>query len=260
MNQIKRLPRPLGFTYLSLQLKQEKDPSQQTKRKKEIQRKLIEQVVSNGMMLCNKQITLQELATLTDMNYMELIREINKGAERISNMFESKEGKNNQFARVAFLSLLNEAQELSQSHRNQVSILQASQGLEYAPFLSSALNQALANWNQTLKPRIDLLRFLTGENGNPSAVININNNNNQNTQYITPDMAIKLLQENGHKSLLPDHNQTRYEDKDLDTEWERVEAIEGHLPEVNAKYQDLSKIGIRYDGTQAQKLGNENEA
>lgn len=242
----RRIPRPLGTTYQSIQLNQEKEETKKRTYLKQIQRRMIEQYVANGLRLNGQQIPIAQFASFLKLTTIELIKAMNEEMNKVSKFFDSDEGR--QLARVAFLGAIFEAQETMAISKSQTQLLLASQGQEYVPFLSSSVNQAIANQITAQKPMLELIKLLLDGGSKETNILIQNTQNNQsNNQFITPDMAVKMLTEHSVKSLLPASNAIGQTYEDIEQE---AANLGTELPEVRAQFQDLTKIGIRHDGTQ----------
>lgn len=127
-------------------------------------------------------------------------------------------------------------------NRSQVELLLASQGGEYQPFISSAVNQALANNTASLNPILAILKQLTEKTQTNIFIDNSKKESLiQNNQYLTTDTALKLIASNAESMALDPTLADAY-----------IGMIKG-LPDVSAKTQDLRSIGVKYDGTKDAK-------
>jgi hypothetical protein len=119
--------------------------------------------------------------------------------------------------------------------RKQAQVLLANQGDEYVPFLTQSANAAIDNYtkaNKAFQGLLEILKPNTAIMPHTSAA----QGSHTNTKHtVTPDDAIKLIRENT-KSVIQD-------DAFLESTFE---SLGGHLglPDVNARNQDLSSIGI----------------
>lgn len=230
-----RIPRPLGFTLKAQYLNQLPEPKKQQEKDKLIQ-SIVDQYTNNGMMLNNRHVPIDQLASFLDIHPTKMLMLMNKSMERVTNFFDKGEDSKT-LARGLFLRAIFWALENTSISKSQVHMLMANQGQNYVPFLTSEVNKAIANHTATLKPLTDMLKlFMEKSTQNP--ILNLTQNLTQNNQYVTPDEAFKLI-ESGPKSLLEDSESL----KELGTQ------ILPGLPDVNAKSQDLRAIGIRYDGS-----------
>jgi len=130
-----RVPRPLGLTYLSLQLQKENNQELKQKLKKETQRRIIQQYVANGMMLNNKLYSVNDIAQLLELPIIIVIREMNKATSSIAGLMDDMEGK--QFARGLISQALLKSLEYQALTEAQAKQLLHEQGGRYVPFLTS---------------------------------------------------------------------------------------------------------------------------
>jgi len=235
-----RQPRPLGTTNLSIQYRNEEDSNKKELLINRMRKILISQYVSNGMEINNRQVTINEYAGFLGISSLELLSTMNKELVKIGKFFDGPDG--NQLARATFLKAIFGALETQSLAISQSRILSQEQGQRYVPFLSGELNRAIANQISSFRPITDLLKLL---NDNPTTSILIQTNQNTNTnQYITPLEATKLLEGQNHNSLLTNAELIPLKEAEL-----------GHLPQVNAKYQNLTSIGIRHSGIEEEEEG-----
>lgn len=113
----------------------------------------------------------------------------------------------------------------------QTDILMASQGTKYKAFESTEVNRSIANLITSQKPLQDYIKMLTDKIADNPYVNPSKKFGNTGNRYITPDEANNMVQ--NQSSLL--------------TSPEYLQAIEnnlGALPDVNARNQDLTSIGI----------------
>lgn len=224
-DNILRVPRPLGITYANLNPNQNKEA---------LKDKIIEIYVNNNYELNGKQIRITELGTYLGINTMELMRRMNRQIERISNLFDSKDGR--VFARVHFLGLIKKGLEICALTQHQTEILMAQQGKEYVPFLTGEVNRSLTNLINAQKPVADLLKMLT-EKQITNIILNLDKQSETSgVHYLSPDEARLMITESGPSLLL---NPALLAEKEI--------AL-GRLPDVNARNQDLTSIGIRHNG------------
>lgn len=178
-----RIPRPMGLT---LQL------SQSHKKQEEllnIKIRVIEQWTTGGMRLNERTYSLEQISQYLNMQPSIVMKYMWKSMNKMGNIFNTKDS--NEQARVIFSYCLKLGLEISSEMANQVQILSRSQAGQYKPFLSSAVNQALANWNSSQSPLLALLKTLTDKQ---QTNILINNQIQQNThQHVTSDEAIKII-------------------------------------------------------------------
>lgn len=220
-----RYPRPLGFTYTAINTKNNKEE------RKRMEDTIINLYIERGMEMEGKRMSVQEMATFLQIPTQTLLMRINKGMERISGFFDGKEGK--RAARVLWQNSVLKGLEIMALVDHQTRTLMAQQGAEYVPFLTGEVNRSLANLINAQKPIADLLKMLTEKN---QINILINTDGDSSTSgktYISPSQAIDIIQKEGI---------TMYNNPTL------IAAKEQELlglPNVNARTQDLTSIGIK---------------
>lgn len=238
---ILRVPRPLGFTYTVIQSKK------QGKDMDKLIDKTIQLYINNNMHWNGKQTPIQEMASYLNMNTQTLLMKANREVERISNFFDGSEGQ--RFARVQFFNMVKKGLEIQALVSHQTQILMAQQGNEYVPFLTGEVNRSLTNLINAQKPMQELIKML-GEKNAINILINMDKQSETSgAHYLSPEQAMKMIQEQP-SSLLG--NAYLIEQK---------EAELGELPDVTARNQDLSKIGVKIPKkniTENLSIGNAN--
>lgn len=228
----RRMPRPLGMTYQSIHYNKETEESKKEIILKKIQSIYIDQYVTNSGYLMGNYMTIDNLGSLLKMGTMEVMRAMNRTMERISKLMGMDE--NNHWARAAILGQLKKAQEAQSLAEMQVHILLASQGSEYRPFLSSEVIKAMKVYQDSTKPVMEILKTFNEKSATNIFTFNTQNNVT-NASHITIAEASKMLTESSQPSLLAGGEELKSLSQSLES-----------LPNVNAKSQDLSSIGIRY--------------
>lgn len=225
-----RIPRPKGLTLQMIQIHKNKD-NKQLERLKEI---VLQQWISAGMMYNGRLVSMEEMGSYLQLSMSKLYIKANRAMIAIAGMFEGDKLK--EIARVLFSTALFKASEIQALSEVQTRILMAHQGNKYMPYVSGEVNRAIANQINAGKPLMEVLRLLAGAGNGQNAntfIYNDNSNNSKTAQFITPDQAVNMIQ-NKVPDLLenPDALNTKMlEYKDI--------------PDVNARTQDLSEIGIK---------------
>lgn len=201
MKEIIRIPRPLGTTLFNKNLNKNKQDI------RELQRYIIKRYLEDSMRINNEPMSIEQLSLYLNMDKMTLMRELTRSMSTFSGLL----GKGDNMEQVA-RALLNTTISWSLSDRHttiaQVEALKASQGNSYKPFVSSTLNQAIANQLSQTRAFFDIAKSLiTPQKG--SVIVNQNNQNNINEThtYVGPNEAVKLIDENRTKDLLQDPDQ-----------------------------------------------------
>lgn len=238
---MKKIPRPLGLTFQAIQLRAlPEDQSQQ--KTKEIQKRLVELYVAQGTKINNRTMNIQEFSSYIGLSTIELMKMMNKELERIDGFFDNNGKGSRAQTRALFLGLFFEVQQASQMAQKQATILAKAQGQKYVPFLSSSLNQAIANLSTSFKPSIELVKLLDGTSSNNPNSNGLTTNTQNNHYHITPDKAFEIARKAYQNST--------ENDAQIDTPSTPflLPEMEPNLPEVRAQFQDLNSIGIRHDG------------
>ena len=220
-----RVPRPLGFTQIH-----------RTQTKEQLQLKYIEHYVNNGLQLNKQHKSIQQLAYYIQLNELRVHKYINDMFRKIGKwMGDEKELREK--ARVIFQILAQKNLENMALHEAQVRLLEASQGGSYKPFISSTLNQALANLTAAQSPLLGTLKMITDKSPT-NILITQNTTLNQNTSqtYITQEMALKMVRDNAQSMADNPASADAY-----------YGTLNG-VPDVNARTQDLRAIGIKHNG------------
>lgn len=239
-----RYPRPLGLTYAMIGYHNEQVPETKQETLQKAKQLLINTWSANGLMLNNKLITIGSMATFLNIPVEQLTILMNKQLIRLAGFMD--DDKTKVWARAQFFGAFNLGLESQALARMQVHTLLASQGDTYSPFITTEVNKAIANLTNAQKPIMDLLK-LTLEKNNVNTLINLNTSAVQESNaYIGPDQAIKLIRENS-QSLLMDEAALG----------QKAAAMLGTIPEVNARAQDLTSIGLKNSTEMALRLNQQ---
>ena len=223
-----RVPRPLGLT---LQMRLHHKQQGNEEELKRIKIRLIEQWTSGNMMLNERIYTVEQLSQYLNESPSMINKYMWKAMGKIGKIIEKKDA--GEIAREIFGTALKKSTEISALIASQAAILMKSQGGKYVPFVSSSVNQALANLNATQAPILALLKVITDKQ-EVNLIVNQNNQTVIN-QHITAEEALKIA--NGTtKSLLED-------DKMVDQK-----ALEfsqyGTLPDTNPRTQNTQFLSL----------------
>lgn len=221
-----RVPRPLGFTYTLIANK-----NQDREIINQLRKKTIELYVNQNFTLNNKPTKIDELASYLGMNTQTVLREMNREIERITNFFDGKEGR--QIARVRYEMAVKKSLEIQALVAQQTQTLMHIQGTKYVPFLTTEVNRSLANLITAQKPVHDLLKMLTEKQQINILIPSDGDSRTSGQHYISPEQAMKMITEKA-ESLLGNADAIAAKEVEL-----------GSLPDVLARNQDLTKIGVR---------------
>lgn len=227
--QPRRIPRPLGITARIQSASKNKETYQDEL--KLIQKSIVETWTSAGMRLNDRTVTMEQLKNFTGLTDKAIDKYMWGAMNKMGKVMERKEI--GQIAREVFGMAFKKSLEIGAQIQDQVAILSARQGSQYVPFLTSALNQALANLNQSQTPLHNLLRMLTDKaDVNILNYTNINNNG-ASTVFLNHEAAMKLIQEN---------QQSMLEDPHLATAQIEKYKSAGLLPDINARTQNVAEL------------------
>jgi hypothetical protein len=252
-----RYPRPLGLTYALHQYHTLLDTHQKQEKLQQIKQLLINQWIANGMTLNNKLIPIQDMSTYLNMPIHILMIQANKQIMKLGQVMDNEKTKD--WARAQIFGAFNWGLESQALARHQAHILLAQQGDQYAPFLTSEVNKAIANLTNAQKPIMDILKlFLEKNPTNPLIQLEVNTNKQSNT-FITPDEAVKVIRDSADSLITNGHA--------LAAKETALMGLPEGLPNVNARTQDLTAIGLKNSAEYGQnglstntELGTQNEA
>lgn len=226
-NKVTRQPRPKGYTF-ALQ-------HYHSTQNKEILQKLkqltIQEWAMNSYRINGQILTINQLAHYIGESIAGTMLGVNKALVRFANLFDNDKDKG-QWARAQLSGAIFRIAETEALVAQQVDVLMASQGAEYKPFISGEVNRALANLIAAQKPKIELLKMVQDKNTVPIMPMG-NPQSTTETTYISKAEALALISQSS-PSMLDDVGQIR-----------RFLGSEEDYPNVDARYQDLTKIGIK---------------
>jgi hypothetical protein len=228
---IQRVPRPKGFTLAISHIRGLEDPNQKQEKYKYLKNLIIHQWTMGQQILNGESYTPTQLANYLNVGVEYIMRRMNKVLVKVAGMFDNNE-QGKEFARAQLFRLIFGGLETEALMRQQAHILLASQGQEYKAFISGEVNRALANMSQHTKSQLDVLKLLTEKDPAPLiGSLNVNNDKRQ-VNYISTDQAIDMIRNNS-KSMLEDTSSVA------------AFADDPAIPNVDARTQDLTKIGIK---------------
>lgn len=196
-NNIQRIPRPKGLTYLA------SNPTQDTTKQKI--RLILIHYINNNYTVCNQHYNLHQLAQSLNVSYIyiqqELIRLTNQLGKLFGSHFKSEEFRSGLAERLLFSASTDRG--LIHQH---VSLLLSSQGDGYKPFISSEVTKGLQTLLASNKQMADIVKMLmpSGPTNNtlilnqgPQGLGSDPTNPNQGlegTNYLTIGAATALIQ------------------------------------------------------------------
>lgn len=226
-----RVPRPKGYTLSLQEVHNLNNPHKQKIRLNYLKQLLIEQWTTNSNQLQGEHYTIHQLSIYLNTPVPIVMKIMNRVLVRVANFF-GKDGDQMQAnARAQIFQALFQASESHSWAHKQVSLLAAAQGDTYKPFISGEVNKAIANLIAANKPLQETIKLML-----PSQGLTINQNNLQgpsHVNYITTDKAVQMIRDKS-QSMISDTSQL-----------EALPELSDALPDISARTQDLTKIGIR---------------
>ena len=189
----------------------------------------------NSYMYQGQSYTIQEMSTYLNLPIPIVMKIMNGVLMRMAGFFGKDGAKMQELARAEIFRSLFWATESHSLALKQARLLADSQGDTYKPFVSGEVNKAIANLISANKPLQELIKLMApGSNGPGATSINIHNQNGTSVQYLSTDKAVALIRENS-QSLIT--NTAAIGDLEV--------LQDKDIPDISARTQDLSKIGIR---------------
>lgn len=221
-----RVPRQKGLTMALLQAHTHKNQEILDN----IKQNLIETWITTGLTLNGEVYNAEQLSTYLNLPITTILKRTQGAMNRLGSWL--KDGRLQETTRAIFSQALFGILETQALTKAQAKLLLAEQGDQYVPFLTTEANKSLANLIASHKPIADLLNILKPA----QTSIPAHPDTPASKHTITPDEAITLIRDNT-QSMIQDTNQ-------LDARFGQLQ-LEEHIPDVNARNQDLSSIGIR---------------
>lgn len=238
-SKIKRYPRPYGLTLMARNLqktKERKGTKSETyqNQKKKLREYIIDEYIRNQFYINGTYLSIQKLAQLIKLSIDETQTYLNERIVQRAALMGDEVIKGT--SRVMAFGLIKKGTEIQAYNEAQVQLLLKAQGGKYKAFISSTTNQAIKNLTDSQKSILDALKHITDKMPNlwnsPSG-----ENPGNPTTYLSPESAVDLILKNGFTLM------TNKEALEL-----KAQELKG-LPEVDARFQNLTNIGIRHDGT-----------
>lgn len=233
MNETIRIPRPLGTTEKSLAHNKELTPDS----KENLYEHVVQHYINQGFQYCQQSYTLEEFCLYihTDISYIN--KHIYQQA-KVSHTLLTEEGQTDLVQAIQGLIFGGALSDRSRALQH-LNVLTTAQGQEYKPFISSEVTRALSTLIASTNNMAQIAKSFM-----PSAdkMIQINqyNNQHQQTNVLTVETALELIEAKGSVPLLsdPEGIENLYLEHNL-----------GDMPEVQANKQhgyDASKEGLNF--------------
>lgn len=238
-----RIPRERGYTHTLSHIHYLKDPQQKTRKLERFKKLIIENWILASYHYNNILTSIDELSILLNYKRRKLIRIHNEISIEISKRYDDQAGGISNLARVLIFQAYKKILKASSEAELQSQLLVSQQDGQYVPFLSAAANQAITNTLNSTKPMLELIKMI--QPTNPSGT-HIHNHipasgNTQNNLYITQEKALLMIRENTTSPLEDEARLGTLLDP----------ALAASLPNIDARTQDLSMIGIKGSAEEA---------
>lgn len=245
MSTIKRIPRPLGSTELSLTFYNTKDNDVYNS----LQGNIINHWVRNNFMYCGVYMNIESFSRYTKIKELDIKKGIGdymKGLKGISDEL----GQGNMMRALQNLTLGWVLEDRSLAVQ-QYSILAKQQQNEYVPFLSAEVGRAI---KLVLDSSNNAMNMIKAFGSGIGTVMPFEDNQEAVQERVTVDKVVMMLKENNVPPLLEDqaYQERLYLEHNLED-----------MPEIDARKQtgiDTSREGLGImDITKLQKFEEEEE-
>lgn len=230
MNQIKRIPRPIGTTELSILYNRTLEEDYH----KDLYERTIHHYLRNNFSYCGIYYNIEQFSKIIGVSELDVMKYVTSYGKELGDL--NKEMLQGDMVRALTNLSFNWCLEDRSHALRQVAILQSSQGADYKPFVSGELTKAIKTGMDANNQMQSLLRIMMPSGG--GALLPYEDPNPTNEKAVTVDQVIRLLKEEKVTPLKEDedHKQMLNEYYDIT-----------NMPEVNALRQvnmDTSKEGL----------------
>lgn len=239
MKQIqRRIPRPIGTTEIALTYHKDKTEDN----RQQLQKHIINHYINNNFSYCNRFYNIEEISMYMGIEQSKVLYYTIKYGNEVRSTMDSMSGQDTLKALFA-LTIKGSLEDRSRAVE-QLSILQASQGAIYRPFISGEVNKALKLVMESNSNMASLVLGLIKGSGTTN-ILNVMGDQAtggtqgiQDKDILTLDNAIMQIKEMGIPALGQNEEAREliYDSNQID-----------QMPEVNARLQigvDTSKEGL----------------
>jgi hypothetical protein len=206
---MKRIPRPQGTTYLSIQY--QKSSGEEDKNR--LYSHIINLYVINGFMLNGRAMSIPQLSKSLSLPTEKIMEEISNLGTNMGSL-ASKENLQSTIQMLVTLSTTWAIQDRGKV-QEQLELLLQSQGNTYKPFTTGEVSKTLKMLLESNKNIMEAYRTFFTSSNNTTNILNLIQPQQENEEeYLTTDTAIQLLQSNNKGELL-ENNNTNSELKNL---------------------------------------------
>jgi hypothetical protein len=202
---MKRIPRPQGTTYLSIQYQK----TNQNEDKDRLYSHIINLYVINGFMINGRAMSIPQLSKSLSLPTEKVMEEISNLGTKMGSL-ASTENINNTVQMLVTLSTTWAIQDRGKV-QEQLELLLKSQGNTYKPFVTGEVSKTLKVLLDSNKNIMEVYRTFFTSSNNTTNILNLIQPQQENEEeYLTTDTAIQLLQSNESNNnkgeLLADNN------------------------------------------------------
>lgn len=200
MEQINRLARPQGSTFLSLRYQE----TQTQEDKQNLFKQVVAAYTLQGFMWNNKPCTINQLSQILRIPTQEILIHISELGQNMGSL-ATPENIENTLKSIVTLGTTWAIQDRGLVSQ-QLNQLLVSQDGKYKPFISAEVNKALKLILESNKNLMDTYKTFFTTPNNVTNILNITNKDNQKEEqeYLSPDEALKMIQESEKKAIPSD--------------------------------------------------------
>jgi len=188
---MKRIPRPQGTTYLSIQYQK----TNQNEDKDRLYSHIINLYVINGFMVNGRAMSIPQLSKSLSLPTEKIMEEISNLGTKMGSLV-STENINNTVQMLVTLSTTWAIQDRGKV-QEQLELLLQSQGNTYKPFTTGEVSKTLKMLLESNKNIMEAYRTFFTSSNNTTNILNLINPQQENEEeYLTTDTAIQLIQSN----------------------------------------------------------------
>lgn len=185
---IKRQPRLLGLTYLSLEY--QKNPTQD--KKDHVYQHLITQYTLNGFTHQGSSMNIYQLAQYLHLPPEQIMKYINQTSQSIGTLVNPEQIQETMQSIIS-LSTTWAIQDRGQI-QNQTALLLESQGNKYRAYVSSEVNKSFKLMLESNKALQEAYKTFFTSTNNQTNILNIYGESDDKEQdYVSPDQALNML-------------------------------------------------------------------
>lgn len=194
-----RIPRPTGTTLLCQSIRRETNEKERRRMLNQVRGLIMAQYMSGGYRLNGKVVGLDMMAIYLGISLKEVMGYINRGNRDLGDL--GKQLMSEEGLKQALGFCLKKTLEDKALASQQVDLMMVAQGPNYAPFISSTLNDALRGTFQATNNILNVVKLISGNSGLRGSSINVPDqapDGSQSTtngpRYLNTETALILIQ------------------------------------------------------------------